>query len=112
MLEGEKDGSFFLKKRRPPRSTLFPDTTLFRYNVDRLERRAERAHDLAQQVVGHRPGRAHALLLEGDRRRLDRADPDGEVPLALRLLEQQDRLVPGQLDSDADDSEFLHGGTP
>src|SRR3712207_9495457 len=55
--------------RRPPRSTLFPYTTLFR-------------------------------------------SPDGQVPLALRLLEQQDRLVPGQLDPDADDSEFLHGGAP
>src|SRR3712207_7144322 len=55
--------------RRPPRSTLFPYTTLFR-------------------------------------------SPDGQVPLALRLLEQQDRLVPGQLDPDTDDSEFLHGGAP
>src|SRR3712207_7146340 len=84
MLEGEKDGSFFLKKRRPPRSTLFPDTTLFRYDVDRLERRAERAHDLAQQVVGHRPGRAHALLLEGDRRRLDRRSEEHTSELQSR----------------------------
>ena len=42
-------------------------------------------------VIG--PGRPHALLLERDRGGLDRADPDRQVPLPLRLLEQQDRLV-------------------
>src|SRR2546422_11710024 len=34
---------FFLMIRRPPRSTLFPYTTLFRSFTRRLERRLERA---------------------------------------------------------------------
>jgi hypothetical protein len=50
--------------------------------------------------VGHRPRGPHTLLLEGDGRRLDGADPDRQIPLPLRLLEQQDRLVAGQLDPD------------
>src|SRR3989475_7831072 len=33
---------FFLMIRRPPRSTLFPYTTLFRSHVDRRDRRAVR----------------------------------------------------------------------
>src|SRR3954452_19943075 len=81
-------------------------------DVDRLEGGAEGADDLAQQIVGHRPGGPHALLLEGDPGCLARADPDREVPLAVRLLQQQDRLVPGQLDADADNSKLLHGSAP
>ena len=81
-------------------------------DVDRLEGGAEGCHHLAQQVVRHRPGRPHPLLLERDRGRLDGADPDGQVPLPLRLLEQQDRLVAGQLDPDTDDSKLLHGAAP
>src|SRR3954451_17312632 len=37
---------------------------------------------------------------------------DRQVPLPLRLLEQQDRLVARQLDTDADDSKLLHGTAP
>src|SRR5574340_1510039 len=43
---------FFLMIRRPPRSTLFPYTTLFRSD-DVEPRVAERAHQLGH-VVGHR----------------------------------------------------------
>src|SRR4028119_510389 len=49
----------------------------------------EGARDLAQQVVRQRTGRTDALLLERDGRRLDGPDPDRQVPLPLRLLEQQ-----------------------
>src|SRR5438445_13898031 len=36
---------FFLLIRRPPRSTLFPYTTLFRSNIERLRRLRQRAYD-------------------------------------------------------------------
>ena len=81
-------------------------------DVHGLELGAEGADDLAEQVVRHRAGRPDTLLLERDRRGLDGTDPDRQVPLALRLLEQQDRLVPGQLHPDTDDSKLLHGGAP
>ena len=63
--------------------------------------------------IGPGPGGlTRALLLEGDGGRLDGSDPDREVPLPLRLLEQQDRLVAGQLDPDPDDSKLLHSAAP
>src|SRR5437660_4795761 len=46
---------FFLMIRRPPRSTLFPYTTLFRSReppVDRQSDRGEHAGDLVRIVVG------------------------------------------------------------
>src|SRR3712207_6950815 len=52
---------FFLMIRRPPRSTLFPYTTLFR------------SAGGAQRVVGHDPGQrrrpAEAVVVLGERRR-------------------------------------------
>src|SRR5207342_3804682 len=50
----------------------------------------------------------HALLGEGDRRCLDRSDPDRQVPVALRLLEQDDGAVRWHLDPDADDLHLPH----
>src|SRR6185503_15385878 len=44
------------------------------------------------------PGGLHALLLVRNRGGLDRTDPDRQVPVAVDLLEQHDRLVTGQLD--------------
>src|SRR5258708_17185942 len=44
---------FFLRIRRPPRSTLFPSTTLFRSRADepaRFERRHERGHVMLRSV--------------------------------------------------------------
>src|SRR3712207_8484548 len=58
---------FFLMIRRPPRSTLFPYTTLFRSDVV-LELHAQRA------VVPGRPGAAVDLT-----RRVDEATPLGET---------------------------------
>src|SRR3712207_7828574 len=49
---------FFLMIRRPPRSTLFPYTTLFRSKVDRreaLEKQSERRLHLVTQFVHERP---------------------------------------------------------
>src|SRR6185437_235581 len=39
----------------------------------------------------------------GDRSRLHRPDPDGQVPVALLLFQQDDRAVGRHLDTDADD---------
>src|SRR6266436_9440774 len=46
---------FFLMIRRPPRSTLFPYTTLFRSSLPAAERRA---HEAGLVRVLHRGGRA------------------------------------------------------
>src|SRR5690349_23359826 len=82
---------FFFMIRRPPRSTLFPYTTLFRSDVDRQVGQLERLFALLglQQVVGfgagdaqHRPLVAvdqqmliddHAVVVETDRRHPDKA---------------------------------------
>src|SRR2546421_11672952 len=65
---------FFLMIRRPPRSTLFPYTTLFR----------------SQEVVRERSRELDAGELHGDRARLGRPDPDREHPLPLLLLERSE----------------------
>src|SRR6266566_2087555 len=61
--------------------------------------------------MGERPRRDHALLGEGDGGSLHRADPDRQVPVPLGFLEQDDGLVRGHLDSDADDLHLPHGGS-
>src|SRR5215472_2497895 len=50
----------------------------------------------------------HALLGEGDRRGLDRPDPDGQVPVPLRLLQQDDGAIRRHLNPDADDLHLPH----
>src|ERR1700710_324937 len=47
--------------------------------------------------MGHRPRSLYTLLLEGDRGRLDGADPDRQGAGASGFLEQYDRLVGRQL---------------
>src|SRR5258708_18992213 len=54
---------FFLMIRRPPRSTLFPYTTLFRSLLDRTGRAG------ALRTGGHQPGRPRAAPAD---RRVDR----------------------------------------
>src|SRR5256885_16777670 len=46
---------FFLMIRRPPRSTLFPYTTLFRSGVEPIEGVGHDGHDKGR----HEPGRVH-----------------------------------------------------
>src|SRR5690606_40987130 len=55
---------FLLMLRRPPRSTLFPYTTLFRSQVDRLTDAVEELRPLERPVV-HRAGQPKAVLDEG-----------------------------------------------
>src|SRR3989442_4501701 len=62
---------FFLMIRRPPRSTLFPYTTLFRSGLPEAQRSGARDHPLQGPLpVARRTGRApHPLLLGSTRER-------------------------------------------
>src|SRR3712207_6905465 len=53
---------FFLMIRRPPRSTLFPYTTLFRSTFELHEAVGEALKPLAHAVANRRPGDADASL--------------------------------------------------
>src|SRR5256885_12902502 len=61
---------FFLMIRRPPRSTLFPYTTLFRSNPASAARQLPTVHRVLRQ--GQRNGRAdlHAVVIEEGQRDL------------------------------------------
>src|SRR3712207_7196806 len=62
---------FFLMIRRPPRSTLFPYTTLFRSPVDRLRRRPRPTRVLpAAGAAGPRPHAPHGRRVGGALERL------------------------------------------
>src|ERR1043166_10063616 len=52
---------FFLMIRRPPRSTLFPYTTLFRSVAPELELELGEEHELPTQAPVVQIGRAHVL---------------------------------------------------
>src|SRR5437660_6330280 len=58
---------FFLMIRRPPRSTLFPYTTLFRSQSGIDERAAESA-DAERQTIVARRDRAAGLVVQGQAR--------------------------------------------
>src|SRR3712207_7763699 len=68
---------FFLMIRRPPRSTLFPYTTLFR-----------------SRACGHQGGRTRSVLVEpaGDRRTARRTGMDGRRPVHGRSEEHTSEL--------------------
>src|SRR4051794_35481700 len=68
----------------------------------------ERADHVLEQVVGQRTGGLDPLLLQRDRGRLHRADPDRQVAVALRLPQQEDGLVGGQFDPDSHDTHLAH----
>src|SRR3712207_7174656 len=77
-MEGMREVMFFfLMIRRPPRSTLFPYTTLFRSDVDQdpvRSRLLERERHRHQPSVELRDGDLHGGVHRGQRRRtgLDR----------------------------------------
>src|SRR3712207_7397624 len=61
--------SFFLMIRRPPRSTLFPYTTLFRSAVDEVVAPGELGVQAEDDPVGERLGRARvAHVVDADRK--------------------------------------------
>src|SRR3712207_8093462 len=59
-LDSRKSLFFFLMIRRPPRSTLFPYTTLFRSVRRRLDH-VDRAEQPSDAPAGHRVGLRHAV---------------------------------------------------
>ena len=69
---------------------------------------AGRGQQVLHQVVGQRARRDDALLGEGDRGRLDGADPDRQVALPRRLAQQHERLVRRHLHPDSDDIDLAH----
>ncbi len=77
-------------------------------DVHGLELHTQIAEHVDEQVVRQRAGGLDALEREGDGRRLDRPDPDGQVPGSRLLLEEHDRLVGGQLDPDPDQFDLDH----
>src|SRR5215471_11223536 len=79
-----------------------------RGDVHRAQLDVQHLEHVTEKIVRERPKGNHALLGEGDRRRLDRSDPDRQVPVALRLLKQDDGAVRWHLDPDADDLHLPH----
>src|SRR6266699_513311 len=79
-----------------------------RGDVHRSELDVQHFEHVTEQIMRQRAKGNHALLGEGDRCCLDRSDPDRQVPVALRLLEQDDGAVRWHLDPDADDLHLPH----
>src|SRR6266566_4151561 len=108
---------FFLMIRRPPRSTLFPYTTLFRSRPDRrLATGAWAFHedlDLLEAVLHALPRARVGRHLRGERRRLARAlEPGraGGLPgdhVALLVGQGDDRVVEARLDVRLADGDVL-----
>jgi len=64
-----------------------------RGDVHRAQLDIQDLEHVTEKIVRERPKGNHALLGEGNRRCLDCPDPAGQVPVALRLLEQDDGAV-------------------
>src|SRR4051794_41691994 len=101
---------FFLMIRRPPRSTLFPYTTLFRSRVDRATRQHRRAGDAQRAQM--RPGRVPRLRSEEHTSELQ-----SPVHLVCRLLlEKKKKCHPHQgryieVQSSTNDTRALYSET-
>src|SRR3712207_9565721 len=65
---------FFLMIRRPPRSTLFPYTTLFRSLRTAMRKSLWRGRIGLGQGLGTHPWRAQATLLRTPHRRAERSE--------------------------------------
>ena len=73
-----------------------------------LERMPKRGNEIPDQIVGQRPGRLDALLLQRDGRGLGLADPDRQIAVAVGLPQQQNRLVLRLFDANADHTNLTH----
>src|SRR5512144_2424902 len=63
---------------------------------------------LLEQVVGERPGELHPRQLHRDRARLGRPDPDRQHPLAVLLLQNDDRSIARLVEPEVGDANFDH----
>src|SRR2546429_9716832 len=77
---------FFLMIRRPPRSTLFPYTTLFRSPPVLLPRRPRRPQRLARAEVRGPRADPHAGGLRRVRSEEHTSELQSRLPLVCRLL--------------------------
>src|SRR3712207_8121979 len=98
---------FFLMIRRPPRSTLFPYTTLFRSEADRRlvqvehrrvvqERRGQvAAHPLAERELADRRGEERGKLEEGveDRERTRLNSRHANISYAVFCLKKKKNIT-------------------
>src|SRR3712207_8475702 len=83
---------FFLMIRRPPRSTLFPYTTLFR---SREQRRQAKPEHPGGEVVDHRVGDGIVWVIRDDFRedgQGDQSGEDSEYPVQERSEEHTSEL--------------------
>src|SRR5690242_21672054 len=80
---------FFLMIRRPPRSTLFPYTTLFRSHVH-MEKQARAAFS-APTSLAHRYDRAFLYLLRSEEHT---SELQSHVNLVCRLLLEKKKKKP------------------
>src|SRR5450759_1597189 len=84
-----------------------------RRDDDPVDGHPELAEGVREQVVGQRPLWRDALQPHRDRVRLPGPDPDGQVPLAVELLEDDDVLAGGHVHANALDDHlhelFRHG---
>src|SRR5262249_53902588 len=76
---------------------------------DAHDLRAELLEHVGDEIVCHRPRRRRTLQLHENRRRLGMADPDRQELVALRGLQQDDRLLADEVKADTVDVHLLHG---
>src|SRR2546430_5243153 len=79
---------FFLMIRRPPRSTLFPYTTLFRSKRLRIEVATVKnhVHNILEKLQVHRRGEAAARVRGGMRSEEHTSELQSQSNLVCRLL--------------------------
>src|SRR3712207_7650801 len=92
---------FFLMIRRPPRSTLFPYTTLFRSPGEALGRRGAQGQPFVEGAPGHEhgaPGAAHAVpVAVEDRSEEHTSELQSRQYLVCRLLLEKKKRINYQI---------------
>src|SRR2546430_7115146 len=84
---------FFLMIRRPPRSTLFPYTTLFRSPVQQVKRILRHAHKGKAIVVQHGSEVQATLHLEDFRSEEHTSELQSQSNLVCRLLLEKKKKI-------------------
>src|SRR5690606_39639941 len=78
--------------RRPPRSTLFPYTTLFRSASDRSRRGPFRSGRLPWRAPGRRLGRKNAHSRQGDRKSTRLNSSHVKISYAVFCLKKKKKM--------------------
>src|SRR5437867_8168429 len=95
--------SFFYQLRRPPRSTLFPYTTLFRSSCERSRNGWNYLQGFTFFKGGHQECRYESVSALGNRS--FKSLWKGEVGMRVGAIEQADnpQVIPGALSADLDE---------